>query len=43
MKEVLEFDEAKLKAHGKQHKCGKKYEVEEGDVLIVRAGSGKAR
>ncbi|KAL6450221.1 LOW QUALITY PROTEIN: YLF2 Obg-like ATPase [Candida maltosa Xu316] len=43
MKQVLEFDEAKLKAQGKQHKCGKKYEVEEGDVLIVRAGSGKAR
>lgn len=43
LKEVSEFDENKLKSQGKQHKCGKKYEVEEGDVLIIKAGSGKAR
>ncbi|RCK55931.1 Obg-like ATPase [Candida viswanathii] len=43
LKELSEFDESKLKAQGKQHKCGKKYEVEDGDVLIIKAGGGKAR
>ena len=43
LKQLDTFDESKLKSQGKQHKCGKKYIVEEGDVLIIKAGSGKAR
>ena len=37
------FDENKLKLMGKQYRNGKKYEVEDGDVLVIKAGSGKAR
>ncbi|CAD1812000.1 GTP-binding protein YchF [Candida parapsilosis] len=37
------FDENKLKSMGKQYRNGKKYEVEDGDVLVIKAGSGKAR
>lgn len=41
--ELEVFDESKLKLMGKQHRNGKKYEVEDGDVLVIKAGSGKAR
>ncbi|KAI3405094.2 hypothetical protein KGF56_002050 [Candida oxycetoniae] len=41
--DVDEFDEGKLKTSGKQHKQGKKYLVEDGDVLVIKAASGKAR
>ncbi|KAI5956009.1 hypothetical protein KGF57_003495 [Candida theae] len=37
------FDEGKLKSTGKQYRNGKKYKVEDGDVLVIKAGSGKAR
>ncbi|KAI5950148.1 hypothetical protein KGF54_005296 [Candida jiufengensis] len=37
------FDEAKLKSTGKQQKHGKKYVVEDGDVLVIKSGKGKAR
>ncbi|KAI5970804.1 hypothetical protein CANMA_000223 [Candida margitis] len=37
------FDENKLKSMGKQYRNGKKYEVQDGDVLVIKAGSGKAR
>lgn len=37
------FDEAKMKLSGKQHKQGKKYVVEDGDVLIVKAAGGNKR
>ena len=37
------FDENKLKLMGKQYRNGKKYEVEDGDVLVIKAGSVKAR
>lgn len=38
-----EFNEATLKSAGKQFRQGKKYIVENGDVLIVKAAGGKVR
>lgn len=40
---LQEFSEQSLKSSGKQYKQGKKYQVEDGDVLIVKAAGGKAR
>lgn len=37
------FNESLLKNNGKQFKCGKNYIVQDGDVLIIKAGNGKAR
>ncbi|KAK6465965.1 P-loop containing nucleoside triphosphate hydrolase protein [Scheffersomyces coipomensis] len=37
------FNESLIKSQGKQYKQGKKYLVEDGDVVIIKAGSGKAR
>lgn len=37
------LDETKLKASGKQHREGKKYIVEDGDVLLIKAAGGNAR
>lgn len=42
-KEEAPLDEAALKSKGKQHRCGKTYVVEDGDVLVVKAGGGKSR
>ncbi|PSK39777.1 GTP-binding protein YchF [Candidozyma pseudohaemuli] len=37
------LDEAGLKSKGKQHRQGKAYVIEDGDVLVVKAAGGKAR
>lgn len=37
------FNEALLKNSGKQFKCGKNYIVQDGDVVIIKAGNAKAR
>ncbi|KAK6458478.1 P-loop containing nucleoside triphosphate hydrolase protein [Scheffersomyces xylosifermentans] len=37
------FNEAQLKSSGKQHRHGKKYVVEDGDVINVKAAGGKTR
>ncbi|KAK6201627.1 P-loop containing nucleoside triphosphate hydrolase protein [Scheffersomyces amazonensis] len=37
------FNETTLKSSGKQYKQGKKYLVEDGDVIIIKAGSAKVR
>lgn len=41
--EKAPFNEAGLKSSGKQHRHGKKYAVEDGDVLLVKAAGGKTR
>ncbi|RLV92793.1 Obg-like ATPase [Spathaspora sp. JA1] len=41
LQELTAFDEGKLKSQGKQYRHGKKYIVEDGDVIIIKAGSGK--
>lgn len=41
--EKAPLDEAGLKSKGKQHRQGKAYVIEDGDVLVVKAGGGKAR
>ncbi|ODQ80394.1 hypothetical protein BABINDRAFT_161340 [Babjeviella inositovora NRRL Y-12698] len=43
VKETAPLNEAKLKNAGKIVKAGKGYIVEDGDVMLVKAGSGKAR
>lgn len=43
LKEEAPLDEAKMKSKGKQLRCGKTYVVEDGDVLVVKAGGGKSR
>lgn len=40
---LKEFSEAELKSRGKQYRHGKGYIVEDGDVLVVKAGGGKSR
>lgn len=42
-KEKAPLDEAALKSKGKQHRHGKTYEVEDGDVLVIKAGGGRSR
>lgn len=37
------IDESWLKANVKQHKCGKNYVVENGDVIFIKAGSALKR
>lgn len=37
------LNEASLKNSGKLYKCGKNYVVEDGDVVIIKAGNAKAR
>lgn len=41
--EVLPLNEAALKSKGKQHRGGKTYVVEDGDVLLIKAAGGHAR
>lgn len=36
-----ELNEAALKSRGKQYRHGKNYVVEDGDVMVVKAGSGR--
>ncbi|KAI5960809.1 uncharacterized protein KGF55_004379 [Candida pseudojiufengensis] len=43
LEKIEKFDEMRLKSSGKQFKMGKKYIVEDGDVLVIKAGKGKAR
>lgn len=42
-KEKAPLNEAMLKSQGKQYKHGKKYIVEDGDVILIKAAGGKAR
>ncbi|ODV82058.1 uncharacterized protein CANTADRAFT_43703 [Suhomyces tanzawaensis NRRL Y-17324] len=42
-REKAPLNEAGLKAAGKQHRCGKKYELEDGDVMVVKAAGGRTR
>ncbi|SGZ56138.1 CIC11C00000000825 [Sungouiella intermedia] len=37
------LDEGALKSKGKQHRYGKTYTVEDGDVMTIKAGGGKSR
>lgn len=43
LKKEKVFNEAALKSAGKQQRQGKKYLVEDGDVMIVKAAGGKVR
>lgn len=40
-KENAPFDEAGMKSKGKQYRHGKAYVVEDGDVLVIKAGGGR--
>lgn len=42
-KESAPLDEAALRSKGKQYRHGKSYEVEDGDVLVIKAAGGRAR
>ena len=41
--ETAPLDEAKLKSKGKQVRAGKAYIIEDGDVVLIKAGAGKSR
>ncbi|CAI5760381.1 unnamed protein product [Candida verbasci] len=43
LSKLKQFDENMLKSMGKQYRQGKKYIIEDGDVIIIKAGKGKAR
>lgn len=41
--EAAPLDESGLRAKGKQHRQGKGYVIEDGDVLLIKAAGGKSR